>query len=460
MINFYIKYKIEIFVFLLALFARTILFSINLNNTDFNVINAIHGDDGYYEISKGILAGKGFTGYLTGPYHPDPLRPPVWPFLIAFIAGIFGTYWAVVVFEILIGSLIPVLGLLIVRRLFLNQKIALGTGILMALEPYSVLLSSLLYSETMFTFLFLVFFYFLVKYFGDYSMRNLVWMSVFLGLATMTKLTIQYVPIVLAITMIFVTYKLGQIKWKDISIMLSIFCFLIIPWVCRNYVEYGKLGLSAQPAFNLYVYLVPTVLSIDNHTSFSLEHQKFVRKGNFDENSINLSNADYYSSQAIKILKDHKFAIVKSVCTTLITFFTHDGLLTVFQNAGIVVNNTANRPVLSLLLTDPLNLLRFIFSQIKGWGLFILLARIVWIAVTLLMFIGIFKYLRNERLKVSILIALFIVAYFALTTAINGFGVNARFKVPVEVFIFAFALYGLFSLKRDNVIIDQLVKKK
>jgi hypothetical protein len=268
----------------------------------------------------------------------------------------------------------------------------------------------------------------------------------------MAKLTIQYIPLVLIVIIAITNLRLfGNIRWKQLLVMLGIFLSLIIPWVIRNYVEFGKVGLSAQPAFNLYVYLVPTVLSIDNGTSFAIEHKNFVRKDNFDENSINLSNASLYKDEAMNILKDHKLALAKSVAGTFVTFFTHDGLLTVFQNAGIIISNSANRPAISMLFSDPGSLFVFIKIQMKSWGILILVARLLWIAISLSFFVGIAKLLIGKRLNISLITSLLLVFYFTFTTAINGLGVNARFKVPVLVFVFSFALYGLFSLKEDNI---------
>ncbi len=449
--NFCKKYKVEIVIFLLALLVRTVLFSINLDANNYNVVNTIHGDDGYYEISQGILAGHGFTGELKYPYSPNPLRPPLWPYVIAFLVWIFGTYWAVAVFEIMIGSLIPVLGSVIVKKMFHSNKIAVGTGILMALEPYSILLSSLLYSESIFTFLFLIFIYFLILYFENNTIRNLVWMVVFMGLATLSKVTIQYLPIVLCAVIALTSYRTNnKTNWKHIIILSGVFSLFILPWLYRNYVEFGKVGMSAQPAFNLYVYLVPTVLSIDNNTSFATEHQKFVRRGNFDENNINLSNSNYYSKEATAILLNHKLAIIKSGITTLITFFTHDGLVTVLQNAHIVLEG-GGKPALSMLLENPIHFIQFVITKSSGFGLLIIFARLVWIVITGLFFWGVYRYLKNNVMNQTVFTVLFFVAYFALTTAINGLGVNARFKVPVLVFIFSFALYGLFFEKRDNI---------
>ncbi len=447
MLNFLRKYKVEIVIFILALFARSILVSINLYANDYNIVNTIHGDDGYYEISQGILSGNGFTGFPNYPFSPNPLRPPLWPYMIAFIVWIFGSYWAVAIVEILIGSLIPVLGFIITKKIFKNSKIALGTGILMALEPYSVLLSSLLYSETIFTFLFLIFVYFLIRYFENQTDRNLIWMVVFMSLATLAKVTIQYIPIVLASVIAFVSYKESKkIKWKDIIIVLGIFLLFIWPWLYRNYIEFGKVGMSAQPAFNLYVYLVPTVLSIDNQTSFADEHKKFVKRGNFDENNINLANGEYYTKIATAILLDHKFALIKSGMTTLVTFFTHDGLVTILQNAHITLLGSG-KPALSMLFADPINFIKYIISNLGGFGLLIIIMRLMWIAITGLFFFGIYRYLKWNRLNPGTFMVLFLVTYFALTTAINGLGVNARFKIPILVFIFSFALYGLFTKK-------------
>jgi 4-amino-4-deoxy-L-arabinose transferase-like glycosyltransferase len=441
--NFFSKYKLEIGIFAIALIARLIFFSFGFAHNDGDLIKTIKGDDGYYELSQNIIAGNGFSFDQVEPYRPNTLRPPVWPFMIAGIAGLFKTYWAVFIFEIILGSLIPVLGVYIARRLFEKRAIWLGTGILLALEPYAVFLSTVFYTETMFTFLFLIFFIFLIRYFETRSIRNLVWMSVFMGLATLVKPTIQYVPVVLPFIILW-SYR-GSINRKvfeHIGILIGVFMLIITPWLYRNYVEFGKVGMSAQPAFNLYVYLVPTVLSIDSGTNFRTEYESFVKKDGFDENEISLATADTYKDQALEVILEHKAALVKSVATTFVTFFTHDGMLTFLAYAGKTIENRLDKPALAILLENPLKLFSIISSYAQSGAITIILMRLFWIVVTLFSFVGVWMYLRREKITPAILSAIFLVAYFALTTSINGLGVNARFRVPVNLFIFAFALYG------------------
>jgi hypothetical protein len=73
--------------------------------------------------------------------------------------------------------------------------------------------------------------------------------------------------------------------------------------------------------------------------------------------------------------------------------------------------------------------------------------RAVWILVTLLLITGSVLFFKKEGLHVPALAGFCIILYFMATTCINGLGVNARFKVPVNVFIFSFAIYALFDIK-------------
>jgi len=445
--NFYLKYRLEILVFLLALLARTVLFAVNYQESGFDLIGASHGDDGYYEISQGLLSGHGFTGSTEPPYVANPLRPPLWPALIAALVLIFKSYWAVVIFELIIGGLTAVVAMAIARGLFDRRPLALIVGLLVAFEPYGVYLSTNLYSETIFTFLFLLFFLFTIRYFKERNLRNAIWMAMFLGLSILAKATVQYLPFIVPLFILYLGRKdLPKDTRRNMTVFILICLSLIGPWLYRNYEEFGVWGMSAQPAFNLFVYLAPTVLSIDNETNFAIEIENFVYKKGIDVNSINLGNSDFYMDEALAVLKNHKMALVKSGGTTLVTFFTHDGLLSVLAHAGIVFKNDLSQPALHLLLSDPMKLLSVIWGYLDSPAVLILLARLFWIVTTVLFFFGVWKAWSKKEINLPAVTALLVVLYFALTTSVNGLGVNARFRTPVNTFIFIFAVYGLLGV--------------
>ncbi len=450
-LNFCKEHKIEIAIFLLAIVVRSLLFFVNFDNNQGDLITTIRGDDGYYEISKALVEGTGFGGLdASGLFVPNPLRPPVYPFFIAGILYFFESYWVVLVIQILIASMIPVLGMYVVRKFTQVKALINITGVLLALEPYAILFSFIFYTETLFIFLFFIFLLFFFSYFKDNSWRNIIWASVFLGLAVLVKPTIQYLPIVIPF---FVLWHFRKNPLKKIIIQLvvftGIFMLMISPWLYRNYKEFGVVGMSAQPAYNLIIYLVPSVLSIENKTSFAIELKNIEKKDNFDQNNITLATSDYYVQQAVDVLKEHPVALLKSIGITVVTFFTHDGMLTVLQYAGYTPKNYLPRPMLLMLFDDLRGVMVAINGVISSPMVLVLLVRVFWIIMTLLFFVGVVRFLRDKKIDTIVIFAMFLVAYFAATTAINGLGVNARFRMPVNVFIFFFAAYGFLRMAND-----------
>ncbi len=442
--TFYNKYRIEIIILSVALIVRLALFLMNFSVNQHNIIQTIKADDGYYELSQNIIKGHGFSFDSNPPYKLNSLRPPLWPYVIALIAYI-GGYWLVFVLEILMASFIPVFGYKIAKHI-VAEKMALGVAILMIIEPYSVLLSFLLYSETSFTFFFLISLYLLLKYLREDSAFYIVWSGVFLGLSMLIKPTVQYLPLLIPIYLVVISFRKNW-KTKVIHGLFYALTVLVIvsPWLYRNYHNFNKISMTVQPVFNLFVYLVPTVLSIDNKTSFATEIDNYVYKKGVNVLNISFDNEYYYKNQAVSVLKDHKVALLKSVFITVITFFTHDGMLTVLQYSGIKIVNVVNVPLIQLF-SSPYLLIKSIYYYLFSPAIMIILGRIVWYIITGLFIYGFYRYLRDNRRKIEAVLSGLMVAYFALTTTINGLGVNARFRIPVLVFIFSFAVYGFYAI--------------
>ena len=445
--TFFKKHKIFIIIFLIALLARSVLFFINFHANNYELVPTIKGDDGYYELSRGLLLGHGLSGDVDAPFSPNPLRTPVWPLFIAAILYFFKSYWAVLFAQILIGSVIPLLGMHIVNKIIPSIKISIIVGLLLALEPYSILFSFIFYTETFFIFLFFIFLLFFLGYFKNSTYRNIIWAALFLGLATLTKPTVQYLPVVISFFILWHSRKnITKEVIMQIAVFVGIFMLVIAPWLYRNYKEFGVVGMSAQPAFNLYVYLVPSVLSIENKTSFAKEHQEFVRKDGFDENTITLSNSDYFTSQSVAILKQYPLSLLKSAVNSSVAFFTHDGILTVLMYAGHTPSAYLSKPAIFLLFDSPSEFWEVFKKMIRSPLVLVLLGRIIWIIITFAALLGAARLFMEKKLGILPVLALFLIAYFAATTAINGLGVNARFRMPVNLFIFMFAAYGCLNL--------------
>jgi hypothetical protein len=99
---------------------------------------------------------------------------------------------------------------------------------------------------------------------------------------------------------------------------------------------------------------------------------------------------------------------------SLFTFFTNDGFYALLVQIGHNPNN-----FLPLLVV----------------------ARIVWIVITISALVGACVYFFAKRDPRTLLILL-LVAYFALTSTIAAFGTNPRYRLPVDPIIIALAAAG------------------
>jgi len=153
-----------------------------------------------------------------------------------------------------------------------------------------------------------------------------------------------------------------------------------------------------------------------------------------------------YRDRAVAELKKHPVAIVKSVGVTLLTFFTHDGMLVVLRHAGIHLSVMGNQPSFLLAMQNPVRAFHVLKDMLLSPAIVVLGARMVWVLGALLFLCGVLLFFRDRGFHLPGLIALSLIAYFALTAAINGLGINARFRIPVNALILTFAVYAFAQL--------------
>ena len=437
------KNKWLIIIFVVALLLRLFLLSVNVSNSP-DFISAIKGDDGYYEISYNLVTGNGFSYDTDGAFRPNPLRPPLYPYLIAALLHLTGSYLFVILVQVITGSLIPVLGYVIAKKFLTSSKIALAIGLLLALEPYSILMSVIFYTETLFTLLFLIFIYFLFLFIRTNSTSDLVWTSVFLALSVLVKPTVQFLPLLFPLLLMWKHRTiLSKSILKKTLILWIIFGAIIAPWLYRNYVEFGKVGMSAQPAFNAYVYFAPSVRAIEFDTGFAQELKAFVHDRAVDENDITLTTGSHYVELALAEILKYPVSIVKLLFISFITFFTHDGMLTVLGYADIRPPVVLSGPVWQVLSNDPGQFFSVLSRMASTPFVLIPIMRVFWILMSLMGIVGLIRLFRKKEFTTMHGVGVLLILYFAGTTMVNGLGVNARFRLPVLIFIATFAFVGV-----------------
>jgi 4-amino-4-deoxy-L-arabinose transferase-like glycosyltransferase len=422
-----------------------------------------NGGDGYYDISQNLIMGNGFSTEHEPPYVPTSYRTPGLPYFIALIHSLFGSYYAVIAAYLLIGSIVPLLGMRIAQYITEKRSIIIVVGLLLALEPTSILFSTVLLSETLFTFLFLLSVLCLFQYWKERSLKSLVVSSVLLGVSILTRPTIEYLPIVLVGIILWEARKqFSRMVCIHASLYMAIVLITLSPWIYRNYHEFGVLGLSSQQGAALYVIAVPSVLAIENNTSFSKELNRNIA----GPNETNFAQSDAYSKLAIPILLNHPRSLALMSMNTMFSFFTYDGtydvlhhiklydgMYDVLAKAKLDSGIRVGEPTLLVLKSSPLAVLKYLVAVSTTPLALILIGRIVWLLITLLFMIGVWQYMRKERRNVFTVTMISIVAYLMITTIVVGYTVNYRYRMPINSIIFTFAAY-------EAVILISLCRRK
>ena len=407
-------YRWEIIVALLALSVHTIVFLAVLHANNGSVLDTVRADDGYFEIATNVLAGNGFSMATTSPYVPNALRTPGYIYFLAGLLGTVGIAGAAIV-QLLLSTLIPVLGLHIARRITNSLRIGIAAGIILALDPTLALLSFQFYTDTLFLVFFFAWTLLIFRYLERRDWTLLVTSAVLLGLAILVRPTAQFIPLLLAA---FIVWRFGTEDWKHGAAQgiayLAIIAVILTPWMARNYSEFGAAGLSSQGPYVLYTNFAPAVLSVARGSEFALEFTTFSTYEERTSNVITPKNGDEYIAKALDVILMYPIATAFVASKSLFTFFTNDGVYTLLVMTGYEPGN-------------------FLWLLIP--------ARLVWIAITIAAFVGAFVYLLTQRSQLAILIIL-LVAYFALTSAIAAFGTNPRYRLPVDPIILALAAVG------------------
>ncbi|MEK7604885.1 MAG: glycosyltransferase family 39 protein [Patescibacteria group bacterium] len=408
------RYRVELILAVVALVVHLGCFLFVVHANDGHILNAVRGDDGFYELAENILAGNGFSWSSSPPYAPNPLRTPGYSYVLALLIGLFGIGGAIGI-QMLAASVLPPLGMQIAERMTRSRKMSIAVGAILALDPTLALLSFQFYTETLFLLLFFLWILASLRYLEKRTISSLIMGALLLGCAILVKASVQYIPFLFVA---FVLWQHGTVDWRrgvaHASIYLLFVGALVAPWIIRNTLVFSVPGLSAQAPFVLYTNLAPAVRSVANGTTLADELQAFLTKEEFRGDAITLANGDVYTARALEVVRAHPDATLFVAGKSLFTFFTNDGMYTLLARSGY-----EPREYLPLLV----------------------IARLLWIAITLAAFIGAAFFIFTERSLRAVFLVL-LVAYFALTSIPAAFGTNPRYRLPIDPIFIALATVG------------------
>ena len=202
------------------------------------------------------------SGEFTSNAAPEIYRPPGYSLLL--IPGILLGHVPLVTIsiQILLSCLTVYLVFRISMALFGGAETAILCAALYAIDPLSIIFSSLIMSETLFTFALSLFLLFLLRYLKEDSVSQLVLAAVALASAVYVQAIAYFLPAWMTLVLI-----LGALKRRSGIHVLHAFIFLLISmsliaaWQIRNRAETGYSGFSTIFDKSLYYAQAASVLA-------------------------------------------------------------------------------------------------------------------------------------------------------------------------------------------------------
>ena len=200
------KYKIEIIIFTLAIVLRLATASVMYSQSDYNYDNFLGNirNDGYYIIAENLINYRVFSYDAIEPILPNSKRTPGYPMMIIASLYIFNSIWLLLIFQIIVSSLLPLLGRKISIEMTNNKKSSNLVAFLLAVEPMGIWLSVKLLNETLFTFFFLIFILLIFKFIKinktsitSLNYKIITSAGIILAIATLIKPTTYYFPVII-----------------------------------------------------------------------------------------------------------------------------------------------------------------------------------------------------------------------------------------------------------------------
>lgn len=191
-------------------------------------------------IARSIVGGHGFSNPLFGDTGPTAWMTPVYPYLIAAVFRLFGTYTkasAIVLLSLnaLMSALVCVLVFRIARISF-DDRVAKYSGWAWAFCPYGIYFPVERIWETwLATLLLCVLFLFTLKLENETKLRSWITYGILWGVAALTSPAVLAVLPFLAGWVIYRRHRLGQ-PWFSTNLVAAIaFVAIVSPWFIRNY---------------------------------------------------------------------------------------------------------------------------------------------------------------------------------------------------------------------------------
>lgn len=188
-------------------------------------------EQSYDDAASGVLHGKIEYSIFAPGYY----------FFLALLYGIFGhSYTAVLITQSVLSALTAAL-LYAIGCILFTRWVGTITSVAFACYPSIIQFCTLLMTETLFLFLFILAFFHLLHLTDWVDIKRSLLIGLLLGLAILTRPTYHLFPFALIIPLYVTSGSHRKVAIQQALLIIVVSMLTLVPWYVRNYQELGKM---------------------------------------------------------------------------------------------------------------------------------------------------------------------------------------------------------------------------
>lgn len=287
-----------------------------------------------------------------------------------------------------------------------NSKISLIISIIFSLYPYSIFISTRLYTENLAALLICLIALFLIKFFHKPKNKFLIVASFLMGLLSLTRSSYFYLPFFISILIFFTNTNFLKKIIFTIKIFI-IFFITLSPWIIKNYIQLNDyVPTTTRLGYGLWLTNNDFDSNLIKKGGYERTEQ-FKKEILFSEKFDPIRRSNYLKEKALEEIKNNKLEFLKACIFRFVNFF-----------------NPKPNPYKNFSFKD----LAMIFYYTP---------------LLVIFFTSLFKqYYKFDK------IVLLIIIFYALITHLPFYGFP-RFRFPVDSLIFLISISFLFEKTND-----------
>jgi len=312
-----------LFILILALILRLLLFiGILLKNPDGIYI---YDSYGYWQIAYNMVHHFSFSQSYSFPLELDYYRTPVYPLFIAFAEAIGPEGFSIIVLQILASVATCYFTYRIAVELSQNLFIGNIAAILVAIDLPSIVLTNLVLTETLFSFLLTLTFYFFVKYLKENKTNQLIYTGLFTGLTILCRPIAFFIPFLFFGFVIFKYRQNIRILFKQLLLLCGFILLVVSPWLIRNKIVYDHYFLSVIREHNVLNYKGASIYAERFNYSLAKAQStlrwKTYREFKGDAHKQPYEYAKYIEKEGVKLIFQYPGIFIKHHLIEIGNFF-------------------------------------------------------------------------------------------------------------------------------------------